>query len=229
MNQFIRMEEDHDSEYPSESMPLTMASTENGHMLFLESAITKQTINPITRKIMEINMFDPTAEHITLFITSPGGDLYSAISLIDIMEMSEIPIRTIGLGQIASAGLLIFMCGHDRIISRSTEVMSHEATFNAEQFSAKMTDFNSYQSMFKNLSRRVIDIYVEKTGKDEKYVKKFMLNNSDTYLTAAQAIEFGFADSYLHDHKDIFWDMLGKVVPVEAVEVEEIDDEVESE
>ena len=50
-------------------------------------------------------------KHITLVICSAGGSAEAAFALIDIMKHSEIPVHTVGLGQIASAGLMIFIAG----------------------------------------------------------------------------------------------------------------------
>jgi ATP-dependent protease ClpP protease subunit len=50
-------------------------------------------------------------KELLLMICSEGGDTAAAFALIDVMKSSRIPIKTIGLGMIASAGLLIFLAG----------------------------------------------------------------------------------------------------------------------
>src|SRR5574344_1834410 len=50
-------------------------------------------------------------DHLTLIINSPGGDLNSAFAIIDCMKGSALPVHTIGLGLIASCGILTFMSG----------------------------------------------------------------------------------------------------------------------
>ena len=50
-------------------------------------------------------------KELTLIINSPGGEVHSAFALIDTMKGSAIPIRTIGIGMIASCGILTFMAG----------------------------------------------------------------------------------------------------------------------
>ena len=50
-------------------------------------------------------------DHLTLIINSAGGSVHAAMALIDVMKGSGIPVHTVGLGLIASSGLLIFMSG----------------------------------------------------------------------------------------------------------------------
>ena len=61
--------------------------------------VTLATIKPAVEWIFEANFSEETPELLNLIITSPGGDLNAAFSLIDTMRGSAIPIRTIGLGQ----------------------------------------------------------------------------------------------------------------------------------
>ena len=39
-------------------------------------------------------------KRLTLFINSPGGNLYDAFALIDIMRASRLPIDTVGIGAV---------------------------------------------------------------------------------------------------------------------------------
>jgi ATP-dependent protease ClpP protease subunit len=73
--------------------------------------ITLTSVKTAVEWIFEANFAEERPELLNLIITSPGGDLNAAFALIDTMRGSAIPIRTIGLGQIASAGLMIFIAG----------------------------------------------------------------------------------------------------------------------
>ncbi len=69
--------------------------------------INLQTAKQTVEWIFECNFQEERPDLLNLIITSPGGDLNAAFAIIDTMRGSAIPIRTIGLGQIASAGLMI--------------------------------------------------------------------------------------------------------------------------
>src|SRR5678815_4953236 len=78
--------------------------------------------------ILEKNINPDDHKFLTLFVSSFGGSAYAAFALTDIMEGSVLPIHTVGLGMIESAGLMIFMTGHKghRILTPNTEILSHQ-------------------------------------------------------------------------------------------------------
>ena len=67
-------------------------------------------------------------DHLTLIINSPGGAVHSCFALMDCMNMSRLPVYTVGLGMIASCGLLIFMNGvkGHRTLTPNTSILSHQ-------------------------------------------------------------------------------------------------------
>src|SRR5437763_338647 len=80
----------------------------------------------------------PEEDVINLMINSEGGDLTAAFALITVMEASVIPIRTIAIGECASAGLVILMAGHQRVITPTASVMSHQLSSGSEGTYASM-------------------------------------------------------------------------------------------
>src|SRR5713101_3051077 len=62
------------------------------------------------RFILEANL-NSRHEYLTLIVNSPGGYVNAGFSLIDVMNGSKLEIRTVGLGILASMGLLIFIAG----------------------------------------------------------------------------------------------------------------------
>ena len=67
-------------------------------------------------------------KRLQFMICSPGGDVPSCFALIDIMKGSNIPIHTVGLGVIASCGLLLFITGEKgkRTLTPNTSILSHQ-------------------------------------------------------------------------------------------------------
>lgn len=178
-------------------------------VIYLEDNICVEVINPIVHYIIEANVKN-TLEDITIFIDSPGGDLSAAWKLIDIIKISRVKIRTVGLGGIMSAALLILMAGHERFLSQNSEVMTHQPTFNAANMSVQLKDFVSLTQMFNKTMSRVMDLYREKTGLDGDELKEVLLGNSDEWLTSREAIEFGFADEIIQDVGVDFWELLSQ-------------------
>ena len=68
--------------------------------------VSQDSMKPIIDWIIAENLNKDTGitkhKELTLAICSRGGDLNSCFALVDIMKGSQIPIRTIGMGMIAS-------------------------------------------------------------------------------------------------------------------------------
>lgn len=171
----------------------------------LTGPVCAETINPIVDFIMATNLSDDESlnlEVINLFIDTEGGDLHAAMKLIDAIRMSEIPIRTIGWGTVASAGLIIFMTGAVRVFSENCSILSHNATFNASVYSVRVND-SSHQREFKLIIERITKVYKNCTGKSEQYIKKHLLKDNDVYMSAEDAIIHGLGDGLLP--KGMLW------------------------
>lgn len=65
--------------------------------VFLENEITSPLIQDIIRQMMYLEKLDDTAE-ITLYINSPGGDVYSGLALYDFIANMKSPIKTVCMG-----------------------------------------------------------------------------------------------------------------------------------
>jgi ATP-dependent Clp protease protease subunit len=166
----------------------------NNVYLFMDSFDDK-TIRPVIEFILRKNLL-PSKErpdHLTLIINSPGGALPSAFALIDVMKGSSIPIHTLGLGIIASAGLLSFMAGAKghRVITPMTSIMSHQYTWGQ---GGKHHELLSTVKEFELTAKRMMELYQHCTGLDENTIRTVLLPASDVWLTPEEAVNHGIAD-----------------------------------
>jgi ATP-dependent Clp protease protease subunit len=168
--------------------------TENG-ILLLTSAFNQENIMPLVARIMEYNLLAEALrpEYITLIINSPGGSVHSAYHLIDVMKSSKIPVHTVGMGLIASCGVLTFMAGAKghRRITKNTSVMSHTYSWGS---GGKEHELYAIQKEFEMSSQRMLDHYRKCTGKTEKYIRKHLLSPQDEWLTPEECVAHGLCD-----------------------------------
>lgn len=162
--------------------------------LFMED-FDSGAVKPVIEFIMEKNLMPAPKrpKFLTLMINSPGGDLNSAFALIDIMNGSAIPVRTVGIGQIASCGLLTFMSGQKghRVLTPNTSILSHQYSWGSY---GKEHELFARVREFTLTSDRLLAHYKRCTGLDEKTIKKVLLPSEDVWLDAEQAVEYGIAD-----------------------------------
>ena len=132
-------------------------------------------------------------ESLTIMVCSRGGDLDAAMATIDVMRGSSIPVRTIGIGQIASAGLLIFMAGQrgQRVLSENCSVMSH--SFSTGIMGNKHDLFSAQRSL-SLIHDKMVNVYMKCTGLDREIVETKLLAPTDTHMTPQECLECGIAD-----------------------------------
>jgi ATP-dependent Clp protease protease subunit len=143
--------------------------------------------------IIETNFAEEKPQVMNLLVCSPGGDLSAAFALIDVMRGSSIPIRTIGLGQIASAGLLIFIAGAkgQRILTENTSIMSHQWSGGSI---GKEHELMAVIKEFDLVTKRMIQHYKKCTKLSEADVRKYLLPSQDVWLESSEAKKFGLCD-----------------------------------
>jgi ATP-dependent Clp protease protease subunit len=126
-----------------------------------------------------------------------GGDLYQAFALIDIMNTSEYPIRTIGIGTVMSAAFLIVASGTkgERYVSQNVSCMCHQLTEGGADL--KYHDVKAAMKETEMSNEKMLNLLVAVTGKVPSYVKKRLLPPTDVYMTAQEMVEHGAADYIL--------------------------------
>lgn len=161
------------------------------HSMF--GPVDQQSAECAIRFILAHNCVPRKKKFITLIVNSQGGDLNDAFALIDVMTRSQIPVHTLGLGQISSSGLMIFMAGAqgNRVLTENTHIMSHQWS---GTFEGKLHELMSAQVDFQQTTKRMMDHYARHSKLTEAEIEKLLLPAHDVFLTAAQAVQMGIAD-----------------------------------
>jgi ATP-dependent protease ClpP protease subunit len=137
---------------------------------------------------------DPYPDVINLFITSTGGDMAGAFALINVIRGSRIPIRTIALGEASSAALCVLMSGHQRVATPYASLMSHQFLSGAE---GSFDDLDNIALAFREFHKKMLNLYVECTGLDPKFIKRKLLTSIDHHFGPEKALEYNMVDTIL--------------------------------
>ncbi|CAB4138218.1 ClpP Protease subunit of ATP-dependent Clp proteases [uncultured Caudovirales phage] len=185
---------------------LTLVDKDNSELLqdagmyvFMDD-VSSETIKPIIEWILvENHVTKKRKKELLLMICSDGGSIGDAFALIDVMKSSTIPIKTVGLGSIASCGLLIFMAGArgSRILTPNTSILSHQYSWGSD---GKAHELFSITKEFNLTQARMVEHYKESTGLSEEQIRQTLLPPSDVWLTAQEALDLGICD-YISDLK----------------------------
>ena len=171
-----------------------MSSLEDHGVHFFNGEVDGGSTGDAIRFILEANLDTSCRwEYMTFIINSCGGYLNDGFALIDIMNGSRIPIRTLGIGLIASMGLMIFLAGQRgyRTLTPNTMILSHQysgATFGKEH---ELVASREEQDQTTDI---VMRHYRRTTGLKDADIKKHLLPPHDVWVTATKAKKLGICD-----------------------------------
>lgn len=181
---------------PNEDTPESTVSQalQDEGMFVLMGEVTSESIRPVIEWILYENfVVKKRKKELLLMICSEGGDTAAAFALIDVMRGSAIPVKTVGLGMIASAGLMIFIAGSAgrRILTPNTSIMSHQFSWynegKAHELFATMKEFELTQA-------RMLAHYQTCTGLSESEIREKLLPPQDVWLSATDAQRLNVCD-----------------------------------
>lgn len=129
---------------------------------------------------------------IRLYINSEGGELSSALSIVDLIERSEVPIHTIIEGEAASAATLISVVGHKRFITKNSHMLIHQVRGGMW---GKMQEFEEEILNMKMYSDKLIQIYKKTTHLSEEKLTKIL--KKDILWDSKKCLKYGLVDAII--------------------------------
>lgn len=127
---------------------------------------------------------------INVHISSYGGEVKEGLAIYNTLKNHKAKIKTYCDGFACSIASVIFMAGDERIMSKASLLMIHNAWTwaqgNADELRKQADDLDKITSAS-------INAYLEHVNIGEKKLKKLM--DDETWITYDEAIEMGFATS----------------------------------
>jgi ATP-dependent Clp protease protease subunit len=136
------------------------------------------------------NDIDPPP--IKLHLTTYGGLVYAAFSVIACIKSSKVPVHTIIDGYAASAGTLISVCGARRYIHRHSSMMIHELSAGMW---GRMSVMEEKMEDLKKMMEKLKEIYTTHTKLTAKKLDKILTKDSDWY--AEECLANGLVDEII--------------------------------
>lgn len=162
----------------------------NKHILTLSGTIANLSFldDTISAKAVKESL-DNVKEDIVIRLNSGGGDVFEGIEIYNYLKSlsNHITIEVTALA--ASAASLVAMAGDKIIIRTGANMMVHEASTMA--FGNK-SDIQKTLNALTAIDTSIVDIYHDRTGLDRDEIVNLITN--ETWLTADEAINKGFAD-----------------------------------
>lgn len=143
---------------------------------------------------------DAPTKPIELHMSSPGGDAYEMLRLVDVIEHSPCQIKFIGGGKIMSSATWIMAICDERYLYRNTKICLHDAPAHGSiEVPIKLTDRRIDQNEEEDLQNRLNKIYAENSRMPEEFYK--VIVKRDCYISAEETVALGLADKILEPKK----------------------------
>lgn len=143
------------------------------------------TANRISAALRSIGNKD-----ITVRINSPGGDMFEGIAIYNLLRAHPARVTVEVLGWAASAASIIAMAGDDIRMGLGSFMMVHNAW---GVVIGNRHDMREAANLFDQFDAAIADIYAARTGMKRTDIEQLM--DAETFMSPAQAVEYGFADA----------------------------------
>lgn len=167
-------------------------------IIYLAGTVDESTIVMVNAQL--IALASQNDNPITLVVSTYGGSIHEMFSLYDTIKFLNCPVRTVGLGKIMSAGVLLLASGEkgNRLIGPSTRVMIHPISAFAH---GNVFDLENEVQEIKYLQRFMTDFLVKETKMTKEQLVNLFKTKTDTYFSALECVKLGIVDKIMGDKK----------------------------
>lgn len=184
---------------PEQSPGAAMRVVEN--KIFFYDSLVDESVLELNRILLETDIklqntkillgdsFDPV---IHLHIKTPGGEIHSAVSTVDLIRTLKSKVYTYIDGCVASAGTLISIVGNKRYMGKYSNLLIHQLS--AEMYGT-FSEIEDTMENCTNMMKFVKSFYKEYTKIPMKKLEEILKHN--LWMTAEECLQYGIIDEIL--------------------------------
>lgn len=132
---------------------------------------------------------EANGQDVKMLMSSPGGYIAEGLAIANLMRNYSGKIEVEVTGMAASMATYLCMFADKVTVFDNSIFMIHNAL---GCMCGDYRDMNKYAELLQNMSKMLGKAYQNKTGKDEKEIRKMM--DEETYLFGSEIVDEGFAD-----------------------------------
>jgi ATP-dependent Clp protease protease subunit len=169
-------------------------------IIFLGTPISDEIANAVMAQLLCLQQMDADRD-IEIYINSPGGSFTALTAIYDTMRYIKPDVRTVCLGQAASAAAVILAAGTKgkRLALPNSRILIHQPA--TEGGYGQSSDIEIQAREILRIRSLMEDMLATDTGKSTAEVSRDI--ERDKYLTAEQALEYGIIDEVLTSLKAV--------------------------
>ncbi|MHC9547764.1 ATP-dependent Clp protease proteolytic subunit [Corynebacterium diphtheriae] len=160
-------------------------------IIFLGTQVDDTSANDIMAQLLVLEGLDPDRD-ITMYINSPGGSFTSLMAIYDTMQYVRPDVRTVCLGQAASAAAVLLAAGapSKRACLPNSRVLIHQPATQGTQ--GQVSDLEIQAKEIERMRTLMEQTLARHTGRSAEQVR--IDTDRDKILTAEEAVEYGIVD-----------------------------------
>jgi len=169
-------------------------------IIFLGTPISDDIANAVMAQLLCLQQMDAERD-IEIYINSPGGSFTALTAIYDTMRYIKPDVRTVCLGQAASAAAVILAAGTKgkRLALPNSRILIHQPA--TEGGYGQSSDIEIQAKEILRIRALMEQMLAEDTGKTPEEVSRDI--ERDKYLTAEQALDYGIIDEVLTSLKAV--------------------------
>lgn len=170
----------------------------NDRIVFLGEQVDSNSANLVIAQLLHLESQDPDKD-ISLYINSPGGDIYSGMGIIDTMNYIKPDVSTICVGMAASMGAVILAAGTKgkRYCLPNSMVLIHQPSSGVQ---GQQTDINIVAQETSYLRDHLNHMLSDYTGQPVERIQQD--TERDNYMRAQESMEYGLVDKVIASRVD---------------------------
>ena len=162
-------------------------------IIMLGTPINDQIANLIVAQLLYLARED-SSKPISMYINSPGGQVYSGLAIYDTMQQIECPVSTVAVGFTASFGTVLLTAGTKgmRYALPNATVHMHQPLGGAQ---GQASDIEIQAREILRLRTSLNGILSKHTGQAIERIEED--TDRDIYMSAEEAMKYGLVDEVL--------------------------------
>lgn len=167
-------------------------------IIFFGTEVNSDTCNIVNAQLLFLENTDPDSP-VTMYINSPGGEVYSGLGVIDTMNFINPIVKTINTGMCASMGAMLLMCGEKghRSALPHSRTMIHQPLGGTR---GQASDIEIEAREILKLKDELYQIIKDCSGQDIEKIKADA--DRDYWMTSQEALDYGLIDSIITKRAD---------------------------
>lgn len=113
--------------------------------------VTNSSVTDLMKALDGIAMNYPNTKHVSLYISSPGGDMDAGYAAYEVIKNFSLPIETVNLSQVASAATLLYCAAPNRRSMPDAFFLLHPAALPMHNVSGELKP-NDIKTLSQSLS-----------------------------------------------------------------------------